>query len=59
MIRAMEEEAKNDHLCHSSALALLQFVGSIPADDLRLMQDAIEEECEHIVPDPELEDSHL
>ncbi|MGE5206018.1 MAG: hypothetical protein ACM3PW_10410 [Chlamydiota bacterium] len=53
----MEDEAKNDQLPRSSARALLRFVGSISADDLRLMQDAIEEDCEQIVADPEVEDS--
>ena len=30
---------------------LLKFAGTIPAEDLRLMSEAIEEDCERIDPD--------
>jgi hypothetical protein len=52
-------DPNKDQLPRSSARALLQFVGSISADDLRLMKDAIEEGCERIVLDPEGDDCQL
>ena len=43
----------DDSLCEpagksSSPTTLLQFVGTIPADDLQKMSDAIEADCERI-----------
>ena len=29
---------------------LMQFVGAIPSEDLRLMQDTIENTCERVIP---------